>query len=373
MIIKVIGKDIINFIYRMHYLKINLLHIDIISFNEANILINSKDYNMILENKNTYDISVIKYSGIGRFFMIYKKFKYLIYSIIIGIVLLFILSNIIYTINIESYDTELINIINSSLKKYGVVKYHFKKSYDELEYISNEILKEYPDKLEWLTIEEVGTKYIVRFEKRIINIKEEDNRIYDIVASKDAILMRIDATKGEVIGYKNKHVKKGDVIISSEIKLFDEVKSRVSAKGSIYGQTWKTVHIEFPLKYSEYIKTGKFKKVYNIKIFSKYIGKKSYKDMETKDYTILKGNIFPISINKQIQNEIVMKEYNLSYEEGIKKALEYARETIQKKLSKEEYIIDEKSLKCDTKDSKIILDIFYSVYEDITEYKEIEG
>ena len=49
-----------------------------------------------------------------------------------------------------------------------------------------------------------------------------------------------------------------------------------------------------------------------------------------------------------------------------------AEEKILLSLDTGEYIIDKKVLKFMQKDSKIILDIFYSVIEDITEYQLIE-
>ena len=53
--------------------------------------------------------------------------------------------------------------------------------------------------------------------------------------------------------------------------------------------------------------------------------------------------------------------------------MEKGRSKIEETLSEKEYIMDEKSLKIDLKDSKIIVDMFYTVYKDITEYIEIEG
>ena len=41
-------------------------------------------------------------------------------------------------------------------------------------------------------------------------------------------------------------------------------------------------------------------------------------------------------------------------------------------LNDNEYVIDQKNLKVSLKDSKIILDTFFTVYEDITDYAKIE-
>ena len=47
------------------------------------------------------------------------------------------------------------------------------------------------------------------------------------------------------------------------------------------------------------------------------------------------------------------------------------KKKIEEKLREDEYIISQNSLKVDIKSSKIELDIFYVVYEDITSYQPI--
>ena len=46
---------------------------------------------------------------------------------------------------------------------------------------------------------------------------------------------------------------------------------------------------------------------------------------------------------------------------------------IKSKLNDNEYIIDTKKLKVETNNSKIILELFVSVCEDITDYSLVEG
>lgn len=58
-------------------------------------------------------------------------------------------------------------------------------------------------------------------------------------------------------------------------------------------------------------------------------------------------------------------------DEAIDKALSKGKEKIEEKLREDEYIISQNSLKVDIKSSKIELDIFYVVYEDITSYQPI--
>ena len=54
------------------------------------------------------------------------------------------------------------------------------------------------DKIEWLEIEENGTKYTIKVEERIKNKKEKDNKTQNIIAKKNAMILSIDATHGEI-------------------------------------------------------------------------------------------------------------------------------------------------------------------------------
>ena len=99
----------------------------------------------------------------------------------------------------------------------------------------------------------------------------------------------------------------------------------------------------------------------------RYIGINGFKNKKIEDIPIIKSDIIPISINKQIQREIEIIDYKLGYTEALLKAHLEARKKVMDRLDENEYIIDEKDLKYEPKDSKIVLDIFYTVYESIGE------
>ena len=92
-----------------------------------------------------------------------------------------------------------------------------------------------------------------------------------MVAKKSAIIKKIEASKGEIIKNINEYVSKGDVVISGEIKLNDNVKAVIPAQGIIYGEVWYNVKTEYPLLYKEERLTNNKKEVYTIKILNKTI------------------------------------------------------------------------------------------------------
>ncbi len=354
-LIKII--DINSFIKYAHENSIEILSIKYYK-NYTHVLIYENDL------KKLEDISVVKYYGWKRVNLFLKKNKYFLIALILGLIVFMILSNIIYDIDIKYNNSKLKESLLYELKIYGIKKYSFVKSYDDLEKIKNAILNKRKD-IEWLMIERVGTKYIVKLEERKVNEELSDNKIYNIVAKKDARIKKIISSKGDVLKNVGDYVHKGDVIITSDIYLYDNFKGVVKADGLVYGEVWYKVKVEYPLRYYEEIKTGKIKNKFNIKVFDRYLLPSSYENRYVEDNYILKHDLFPIAFVKQKEIEYKALDYDLTYEEALIKALEKAKESIMSKLGKEEHIIYEKKLKSEMKDSKIEVVMFYAVYESI--------
>ena len=171
--------------------------------------------------------------------------------------LVYILCNLILSIEVIHSNNNIIKLVENELEENGIKKYHFALSYDEVEKVKKKILEDNKDSLEWLEIIKEGTKYIVRVEERIINNVPDNNNIYDIVASKGAVIKSIYAKSGEKIRDVNTYVKKGDIVISSKIILPNNEIITKSANGKIIGEVWYSARVEFPYVYNE-IKYGKY-------------------------------------------------------------------------------------------------------------------
>ena len=368
-ILKITGKNIEKFIKRLNENNINIYKIKTIH-NDIFININYKDIEKLDKIKTIYKYEIVDYIGINKYKKNINKNKYLILSLILGIILFTYLLNTIFEIEIIHNNVEIRTLIKNELEKYGLTKYSIKKSYDYIEEVEKNIINNNKDKIEWLEIECIGIKYVIKIEERIINKEEIDNNIYDIVSNKDAIVKKIIASSGEVIVTNNQYVKKGDILISQDITLNGEVKDIKSAKGKVYGEVWYNLKIEYPLDYYEEKLTGNMNNTYVLKILEKNIElNKKYENKKTKDKIILKNNILPIQLVYQNQLEYIKINDKLTKEEAYDKALIKARDKIQNNLDIDEYIIYEKCLKNTLNNSKIEIEMFYAVYEDITLYQ----
>ena len=144
------------------------------------------------------------------------------------------------------------------------------------------------------------------------------NQRHEIQTFADKNNIKIDKWVDEVISSRKhlderklgkilKKLKKGDVLISGIIKLNDQEKNRVQAKGDVYAETWYKVTAE--QAFHDYIDdlTGNFKKGIKIAFFNqKYKFYKDYHISEVKEKILFKNKILPIYISYDL---ILEKNY----------------------------------------------------------------
>ena len=369
------GNNVERFIKRLKNNNIELISINYRTNKEIDIKIYKKDYESVLNLKTIYEVDVVNYYGFTRFKNNILNNKFIIICILISLIFLYVLSNIIFNIEVVTNDSKMKNILLEELDSYGIKKYNFKKNYTNLQKIKKEIITKYRNQIEWLEIDCIGTKYIVRYEPRVLNNQIISPELRNIVAKKDAVINSIFVSNGEIIKDVNTYVKKGDVIVSGYIKLNDSIKDTVSSKGKIYGEVWYKVTVTYPYKYYESVLTGREKTVFSISFINKKIelfNFNKYKTKEIEKIVLLKNNLLPITINKEIQKETKVINENNTTNQVIKKAVSYAKNKINVKLKENEYIKDYKILNKVLNKDSVTLNIFFTVIEDITEYQEIE-
>lgn len=372
--IRVTGRNVNNFIKRLVKSKINIMRVIPISYKEVDIIIDYNDLEKIEKLKSIYDIKIINYYGKLKILKLLKKNIFIISFLILGLFIIYILSNIIFSVEIIHSNSKIIKLLEEELEEHGIEKYSFVKDYNEIEKIEMEILENNKDALDWLEIIREGTKYIVRVEERIINSNIDDNKNYDIVASKNAVIKYIQAESGEKIKEVNTYIKKGEIIISSNITMPSNEKIQSTAKGKVVGETWYTVDTEYPYYYNEVLYTGNKKKVLVFNFINKRIAFfdfDKYKSFDKNVKYIFQNNFIPVSLSYEYQYETEVINDIYTYEEAKEKAIEVAK---KKLLDKYKNIIDINKVTVISEEdmtSKIKLSLFISADEDITEYREV--
>ena len=372
--LKVEGKNINNYIKRLIKDKINIIKYIPISYKEAIIVIKYSDYLKIKEYRTIYKLTIISKHGKIKFKENILKYICSLSLIIISITILYVLSNIIFNIEVIHSSSEIKSLVLKELNRNGIHKYIFKRSYEEIEQIEDKILENNKDKIEWIEITENGTSYIVRVEERKLKEEIENENNYDIISTKNAIIYSIEALKGEKIKKTNDYVNKGDTIISGSITKPDGNIIVSTAEGEVYGEVWYTIDISYPFIYKEETQTGKNKEVYVINFLGKRISLFDFNKFKTYSKNtklILNNNFLPISLVKEKQYELNVVDEYYTEEEAINKAIELSKD----KLLNNDKIKEIKNITILEKNiypSKVGLKLFVSVIENIGEYKKIE-
>ena len=374
--IKVTGRNINNFLKRLINNNINIEKVIPISHKEIDLIINYQDLDKVLKLKTIYNIKIVRYYGKLRIIKRIKKDIFILSSLLISLLLIYTLSNIIFKVEVIHSNKNIIKLVTKELEDNGIKKYKFVKNYQEIEKIKNKILEENKDTLEWLEIIREGTKYTIRVEERIINNKPKDNKIYNIVASKNAVIKNIYAESGEKIRSINTYVKKGDIIISSDITLPNNEKISKTASGKVQGEVWYNINIEYPYQYHEMKYTGNKKKVLVLNLLNKRISFfdfHKYKTFNRNIKYIFNNNITPISLiyEDEYETNIINEVYD--YNTAREKAITKAKEKILEKYPNIKDITNIKIIKEEDKKNKISLNLFVTCLEDITEYQEVDN
>lgn len=330
--------------------------------------IDVQDFKKVKKTIVTSKFYYIDDSGLFHLKRVLTPLKVL--SVLFFLLLVNFFSQVVVSVNVIHENKEIRNLVAKELEEKGIKSFSLRKNYEALNAIKKDVLNQYKDQLEWLEIESVGMKYIVRVEERIINQPIEPKGFCHIVASKSGMVDQVKVSHGEALVQKGKYVEAGDVLISGEIKFNEEVKNNVCAEGEVLAEVWYQTSVSLPIYYQEKEKTGK--KRYNLGVGMKSGNYKIFKSRLQNYVTEEKEwfRFFDFSFIKMTEYEVLTHERELTLEDGVTLALEKADLNVQMKLKENEKIITRKVLKKSINNSTIDVEIFYSVLENIGKGEE---
>ena len=336
------------------------------------IIIDYQSLDDIMKIKTTYKIRIVERFGLIKFKFLLKKYSIFLSFIIMGIILNLILSNLIFKIEVEHSNKEIVNIVSKDLNELGLKKYHFKVSYSKKEEIKKKLLSKEKDLLEWVEIEEKGTKYIIKVEQRKKNKKETKCNPRHITAKKNALIKEIQADSGEIVKKKNDYVTKGETLISGLIYNKEDVVSKRCASGKVYGEVWYTVTVSLPKHYTEKSLTSKKKYGLSLKTLkNEYNFLNKFQTFQKDEYNIIESKIIPLKFSLAKYTKTKEQTKNITMTNADEEAIKLATKKIEKKKKKDDEIISKKVLKKNDFHSKIKVEVFFKIKEDITTYQDI--
>ena len=294
---------------------------------------------------------------------------------IVGAVLflfcLFLLSNVVWNIEVTGAKPETEYRIRHELKEMGIEKGKFQFFLSGSDDIQKQLTKKI-DALTWIGVELRGTSFHLQVVEKKEPKKTEAAGRQNLVANKKAIIRKVFVEKGKAVVQVNDYVHKGQLLVSSNISNGKSTEL-VAAKGEVLGEIWYKSTVTIPLKthfnvYSgweetkHYIGAGKV----SLPVWGFKKNKmESYEKDITKKPLFFLGYKLPFTYNTVTyrDKETVIREY--SKQEAIKKGQDTAESDLKRLIPKNSEVIGRNILHEGLDNGKVVLKIHYQVLENI--------
>lgn len=213
-------------------------------------------------------MAVLGQGGIYSWIKNSKNQQVFIYGILVFAISLYMLSLIVWTVEIKGNERILTSEISEFCNEIGVKAGVVKKKLDTRK-VTQDILSEFPE-ISWVSVGIDGTKLEIQLVETIEEIeiidKDNSNSVY---ASEKGVVTKIIVERGTPKVLEGDIVDVGDMLISSEILIGEldlentdgQTIENVSAEGKVMARVWREAEEEVNLNYEEKIYTGE--KVYN--------------------------------------------------------------------------------------------------------------
>lgn len=361
---------------------IKLWHVKQIKKDAYKVTIEKKHFHTFEEicENNNIQLKVLKERGLPFLFKILFTKKEILISAVISVVLLFILSNIIWSVNIEGLPEELEYKVAERLESYGVKRGAFIFNTPDPSTIQQQLIHDISELL-WIGVEISGTSFVLKGVEKIIVEEGEELAPRDLIASKNAIIKDMYVKRGLARVKRNDFVKEDTILITGVLEKNEEDNHSilVPAEGVVIGETWYEVTVMIPLEGNYERLTGKRLDKTYLQLYSYEIPVPSIKQEDFEDFVVV-DQIYPIKfllwntplhIKKRMIYEKIKQTFVLSKEQALEKGKETAIQTLKRKIGEDITIITNKVLQETEENGKVNLILFVSLEENIVKSKPI--
>lgn len=209
----------------------------------TSFIIDYKDKESLKLILNEVNINVLKWEDKGLYTKIvnFTTLKIIGGVITIFVFLMLISSLFIWEISVDGNYSYSTNQIESFVNKQNIKEGILKNKVDSNK-LEKAIRKEFDD-ISWVCAEVKGTNLLIHIkENYITEISVTEDEPYDIVANCDGVITSVLVRQGKAMVKVGDEVKKGDILISGVIDVFDESGQKLftkfcNADGDIWAQT----------------------------------------------------------------------------------------------------------------------------------------
>ncbi len=295
----------------------------------------------------------------------------LIAGVLLFAVLIFVLSNIVWKIQIDGASVKTEHLIRRELDKLDVKVGQFSFSEGNVDEVQKRVTNKVPS-VTWVGVEVRGSVYHLQVVEKKQPMQLIDESYSQLVSGKKAYIVSTFVETGQVLVEKRQLVEKGDVLVSGSIGKDDKL-IYVGAKGIVKGETWYQTTSEVPFHSTFSRLTGDTKTKTALTIFGfkvpvwgfftpRYQTAKI--DREQTDFHFWKWRL-PIGLAKTRIQETKETNRHLTVDAATKIAKENARTDLQKQLPSDAKVIKENLLQKQVSNDKVRIKVHYEVIENI--------
>lgn len=324
---------------------------------------------MYLEYKETADIvkkfkgkiRVIGVNGIVVLMLQIKRKISLAIGFVVFFIVLYLLSNNIWAIDIETKNNltpfevrkELMSIgIRPGMKKSDINVYNIEKKMEDID-----------DQIMWIRVRIEGSTLRVVIKEKINPPSIEKELPNEVLAKMDGEIKRVFTISGNPAVVPGDIVKKGDVLILPK-EGREGFEKDVKPSGTIIANTFYEKFMEAQISGEKLKRTGNKDSDIYISIYDKKIYlKKAINDFKSYDKIEERKGI----INKSVYFEKKGEQINLDKDNVINECSEKLKKSLEKSLNKDAKIIDSKLEDEDLGEGKILIKVTFTVEQDIAE------
>ncbi|MTH52470.1 sporulation protein YqfD [Bacillus mangrovi] len=294
---------------------------------------------------------------------------------VIGILLflaaLFMLSNMIWSVEVQGAKPETEHLIVKELDQIGVKSGAVQFLTADAAGIQKRLTERIPA-LTWVGVELKGTSYHLKVVEKNIPDQEEYASPRNIVAKKKAVITRMYVEQGNPVAAVHDHVQKGQLLVSGVIGTEKNSKA-IPAKAKIFGETWYESEVEVPLASTFQVYSGDqaerhYLSISSVKLpvwgFRQKDPEEFVKEADKRELHFL-GWKTPFAYIKETKREKEEVRRSYTQKEAVQAGIQMGKQDLLRKIGEDGRISGEKVLHVRNENGKVKLKILYQVIEDI--------
>lgn len=316
----------------------------------------------LLKKSGTH-VKISRKNGIPFFFFRYRKRKMLFISIFVCMMILYVLSRFIWKININGNDSvtddSMLQFLEEKNSAYGthISKIDCTKLEEEIRSCFESII--------WTSVKREGTTLTVDVQENLSvpseqagavlpkEFQNQEQKGFDLLSLHDGTIESIYVRKGTPMVRQGDSVKKGDVLVSGALPIYDDSGTLTdyqycTADADIQLKTEYTYKDSFAAEHEQRIYSGRSQSRYGISIGDSYVqlpwkkaGFENYTVMETRKQLRLCDSFYlPVYFVRREYEEYETKQAVYTKKEAEEQAAANLTEFLEKLMQKGVLILE---------------------------------